>query len=251
MTRQQDTRTWYERYARRTGAARNDLRANPGVLFQTLAMEASLVRAARAMDQDPASARVLDVGCGGGGHLDQLVRLGYRAAHMTGVDILPERLAAAREAYPTARFIAADASQLDMPDGAFDLVFESTMFATLPDDALRVAIAREMTRVCCPGGYLLLIDWRIPKPGDPNYKALTHRELRKLFAVDCQTELVGMFHGALVPPLGRFLSAHIPSCYFLVATFLPVLVGQVVWLLRRLPVAASTSESDVTHEAHL
>lgn len=224
---------WYRDYYARTGSDRNDLRANPGVLFQALALEASVVRAARAMEIAPPTAKVLDIGCGGGGDLYHLVRLGFDPANVTGVDILEERLSRARELYPRARFIAADASRLDLPDESFDLVFESTMFATLPDEALSAAIAHEMVRLCKLGGYLLLVDWRTPKPGAPEYRALTKSRLARMFLSTGKAALVGMYRGALVPPVGRFLSRWLPSAYFLVAAVCPPLVGQVAYVLRK------------------
>lgn len=48
-----------------------------------------------------------------------------------------------------------------------------------------------------------------------------------------QTELITMEKGALIPPLGRFLSKNIPSIYFLVGKLFPLLVGQVAYLLRK------------------
>lgn len=235
MSRTEDTRQWYQNCYRKGGADRNDLRLNPGVLFQTLAMEASVVRASRIMRHDPETALVLDVGCGGAAGLYQLLRLGYMPEKITGMDILPERIAHAKRLYPQCRFIEGDASRMEFADGAFDLIHESTMFATLPDDDLSAAIAREMVRVCKPDGYLLLVDWRTPKPRDPNYKALTRRRLDKLFAVGTKTQLVKAFRGALVPPLGRFLSKRLPSSYFAVAAVVPFLVGQVAYLLKKNP----------------
>jgi 2-polyprenyl-3-methyl-5-hydroxy-6-metoxy-1,4-benzoquinol methylase len=60
------TSEWYIRYYEEKGNDRNDLLRNPGVLFQALSHEASIVYAVRAMNLDPQNARVLDVGCGGG-----------------------------------------------------------------------------------------------------------------------------------------------------------------------------------------
>ncbi len=209
------------------------MRANPGVLFQTLACEASVVRAARRIEHDPPAAKVLDVGCGGGGDLYHLLRLKYAPENVTAMDILPERLAEARRLYPQICFLEGDASCMKFPDAAFDLVFESTMFTTLPDEPLSTAIAREMLRVCRPQGYLLLVDWRIDKPGDSNYRALTRKRLKSLFAVGRDTHVVGTYPGALVPPVGRFLSTWLPGLYFCAAALFPFLVGQVVYLLRK------------------
>ena len=224
---------WYKSYYAKGGMDRNSLRLNPGVLFQILAAEKSLIFAVRNIAQDVTAAKVLDVGCGGGGDLYQLLRLGYVPENITGIDIQQDRLLAARRLYPSVHFVKGDASKMEFSGGAFDLVFESTMFATLPDEELSAKIAAEMLRVCKPGGYLMLVDWRTPKPGDANYLALTRTRLERLFSVNSETELVGLFPGALVPPLGRFLSKHLPSLYFLVVASFPFLVGQVAYLLRR------------------
>ena len=233
MNRPESTKQWYQEYYAKKGQDRNDLRRNREVLFQTLATEGSVVKAVHDIDHDPRKAAVLDVGCGGGGDLYQLLRLGYEPARITGIDILSERLERARQLYPNIKFIQADASQMEFSDESFDLVFESTMFATLPNDVLSAGIAREMVRVCKPGGYLLLVDWWTPKPRDPNYKALTRKRLWKLLAVDNDTELLGVYRGALVPPLGRRLSKWLPSMYFVAAGCFPFLVGQVAYLLRK------------------
>jgi ubiquinone/menaquinone biosynthesis C-methylase UbiE len=233
LNREISQKEWYQRYYGKTGQHRNDLRLNPEVLFQTLAYEASFLRALRDIRHDPKEVRILDVGCGGGGDIYQLLRVGYDPVKIIGVDIQEDRLAGAQRLYPQSQFIHADATRMSFDNSSFDLVFESTMFATLPNDRERVAIAAEMIRVCKVGGYLLLVDWRTPKPGDPNYKALTRKELRTLFSVGSATRLLGIYKGALVPPLGRFLSKHASSLYFLVATLFPFLVGQVAYVLMK------------------
>ncbi len=122
---------------------------------------------------------------------------------------------------------------MEFEDNAFDVVSESTLFVSLISNELRAAIASEMLRVCRPGGYLVLTDWRTPRPGNPNYKALTRREVRRLFRVGDGTELVARSCGALIPPLGRFLSHRAWPFYFLIAAMAPAFVGQVVYLLKK------------------
>lgn len=233
LSGEREQRVLYAESKRTRGTGRNDLRSNRGVLFQTLAFEASFVRAIYQVGFVPEEATVLDVGCGSGGTWYQFVRLGVRPENITGLEIQSERLEKAREVYPRARLIHGDARVMDVPSGSFDIVFESTMFATLPDRELRARIAGEMVRACRPGGYLILADWRIPKVGDHRLRALSRRELRSLFAVGGATRLEGAFNGALIPPVGRFMSKWLPWAYFLVATCCPVLVGQVVYVLRK------------------
>lgn len=233
MDREVAQEEWYQRYYKRAGAHRNDLRLNRGVLFQTLAYESSIVRAIHDVVHEPTMAHVLDVGVGGGGDLYHLLRLSYDPLKIVGIEIQSVRLEQARKLYPQIRFVNGDATCMVFEDNTFDLVFESTMFATLPNNKDRKAIASEMIRVCKSDGYLLLVDWRTPKPNDPNYKALTLKEVRKLFLIGSATHLISIYKGALVPPVGRFLSAHAPSLYFLIAAFFPFLVGQVSYLLKK------------------
>ena len=42
-----------------------------------------------------------------------------------------------------------------------------------------------------------------------------------------------MYRGALIPPLGRLLSAWMPALYFPVRSCFPLLCGQVVYLLKK------------------
>jgi len=224
---------WYLDYYARVGADRNSLRHNPGVMFQVLGLERSFISAIRKVEHDPKLAKVLDVGCGSGGDIYQLLRVSYLPENMSGIDVQRDRLDGAAATYRSISFINGDAAKISSADSSYDLVFESTMFATLPDQKVSEAIASEMIRVCSPNGYLLLLDWRIPKPGAPNYSALTKQRLEKMFYLGQRTELVGVYPGALVPPVGRFLSAYLPSMYFLVAALFPFLVGQVAYLLRK------------------
>jgi ubiquinone/menaquinone biosynthesis C-methylase UbiE len=227
------TRAWYDHYNRKYGSDRNSMRHNPGVLLQKIATDISVFRAFGSVPHNPQAAQVLDVGSGMGSDIYHLLRMGYLPENITGIDILTENIEAAKHLYPHIRFIHGDARRVEYADDAFDLVFESTMFATLPDDNLSGKIAAEMVRVCKSGGYILLIDWRTPKPFDSNYKALTQRRLRAMFSVGTDTRLIQVFKGALVPPLGRFLSKWLPSAYFITAAMMPFLVGQVTYLLQK------------------
>ena len=229
----QSTKASYRKYYAKHDVDRNDFLRNPGVLFQTFAFERANVEAFRSLDIDPVSARVLDVGCGTGASLLTLLRMGYQADGLRGVDINPDRIAAARALLPSVEIRCESADQLSFLSGEFDIVFESTMFLQLTDATLAKAIAAEMVRVTRVGGYLVLADWRFGKPFNPDYCAVTQRRLRHLFDVGGATRRHTVKRGALIPPVGRFLSRFIPSGYFLVQTFLPLLVGQTTTVLRR------------------
>lgn len=229
---QKATEDWYRAYAHRRGEDRNDILRNPGVLFQVLALQKSVVQALRTLPIQR-SWSVLDVGCGGGSSLIQFLSYGFPASALHGIDIVPERIEEARKRLPGVVLTCGDASKLDYAAGSFDLVLESTMFVQLTDEHLARDIAAEMIRVTRPGHYIMLIDWRY-RGRFVEYRALSDRRVRRLFNVGKDTRLHSRKRGALVPPLGRFISHRVPQLYFVVQSFLPFAVGQVTTVLQKL-----------------
>lgn len=116
----------------------------------------ALAHAAQRLAPQPGE-RVLDIATGTGWSARNMARMGART---TGVDIAPDLLAAARELSahldPEIDFVEADAEALPFDDGAFDAVI-STFGVMFAGD--HTAAARELARVCRPGGRIALIVW--------------------------------------------------------------------------------------------
>ncbi len=74
------------------------------MLHERQAAMLRLLAAHRATLPDPAAPlsgwRMAEVGCGAGGNLMDMLRLGLQPQHLTGIELLPERLDAARAALP-------------------------------------------------------------------------------------------------------------------------------------------------------
>jgi SAM-dependent methyltransferase len=96
--------------------------------------------------------RILDAGCGTGGNLVHLARMG----EAVGVDLAPEALAFCRRR--NVKALRARLAELPFAAGAFDVVtsFDVLYHAWVDDDKAAVA---EMARVLRPGGLLLV---RVP-----------------------------------------------------------------------------------------
>jgi SAM-dependent methyltransferase len=227
------TERYYSDYEARKGADRNDVLHNPEVLFQVLAAEAALISALRFLGPDRMQTKVFDVGCGDGTSLLPFLRLGFDPSNLMGVDIRTEKIRIAQERYPALQFQCADASNLQFPDEAFDLVQESMIFLQIPDDDLSSRIAREMLRLTKIGGHLVLSDWRFGKIGSREFNPLNRARISRLFEVGRMTIVRKVFRGSLVPPVGRFISKNLPSLYFTVRALFPFLVGQQVTVLQR------------------
>lgn len=100
--------------------------------------------------------RVLDVGCGTGAFLQELL-ISCPTLRVAGVDPCAEMLAIARKRLGSEVEIRPGwAEQLPFEDNSFDAVTSSSVFHYIrqPEQALR-----EMDRVLVPGGQLLVTDW--------------------------------------------------------------------------------------------
>jgi SAM-dependent methyltransferase len=108
----------------------------------------------------PAPARVADLGCGTGTLSVLLAEEGY---DVRGLDLSPEmvdraraKAAAAAPGLPVC-FAVGDASEPDLPAGAFDVVLSRHVLWALPDPA---AGLRRWCDLLAPGGRLLLVEGR-------------------------------------------------------------------------------------------
>ncbi|HEV57892.1 MAG TPA: SAM-dependent methyltransferase [Phycisphaerales bacterium] len=93
---------------------------------------------------------LLDVGCGTGHWSAFFAEWGYR---VTGVDVAPAMIAAARAAVPGCTFQVADARRLPFEDASFDVVASMAVLEFVGDP---VPVVREMVRCTRPGGTLLV-----------------------------------------------------------------------------------------------
>lgn len=151
---------------------------------------------------DLSEATVLDVGCGTGDDLRQLMRYGARSERMVGVDVLTDRLAKARDLSPHLRFELIDGTGLPFPDATFDLVLQSTVFSSILDAGTRQRLAAEMRRVVKPHGLIVWYDMRVTDPRNRDLVPMTRDGIRALFP-DCDVRLAAT---TLIPALARRLA---------------------------------------------
>ena len=230
---EQKTDEVYKKYYSKKGKDRNDLLRNPEVLFQTLAFDRSIISSVASTKLDPKAAKILDVGCGNGVSILNLLKLGFSPSHLYGIDIIEKRILEAQTRFPNVNWTHCNASRMKFKDNFFDCVMESTIFLQMTDVELSGKIANEMIRVTNRGRYILLIDWRYSHPFDKGYKGLSRNRIANLFNVGSKTSIFKVYRGALIPPVGRFVSKNIPGIYFVLQLLFPFLVGQMATVLRK------------------
>ena len=218
-----------ERYARRQDPGRYSL-LRPEVMHALQERQRALLGLlAQAGLHDLAGLRLLEVGCGAGGNLLELLRLGFAPAHLSGIELLPERLAMARAVLPEAvQLRGGDALQAEVTAQSLDIVFVSTVFSSLLDDGYQQRLADAMWSWLKPGGAVLWYDFTVDNPRNPDVRGVPLRRLRALFPHGRLTHR----RVTLAPPLARALARVHPGLLPL-ANSLPGLRTHVLaWVAR-------------------
>jgi len=118
-------------------------------------LQAGRLQAIQRMAISPGD-RILEVGVGTG------INLGLypRDCSITGIDLSDSMLErayerVARKSMRNVRLLQMDASRLTFEDGSFDIVYAPYLISVVPDP---VQVAREMRRVCRPGGRIVILN---------------------------------------------------------------------------------------------
>lgn len=192
-----------QRYARRDAGDRYSL-LRPEVWQMWQERQRALLKLLAQRPGAPAEWRATEVGCGAGGNLLDLLRLGLLPPHLTGIELLPERLAAARISLPEGvRLITGDAAEADVEPGTQDLVLQSTVFSSILDDMLQQRVADAMWRWLKPGGAVLWYDFTVDNPRNPDVRGVPLARVRSLFPQGRFTA----HRVTLAPPLARAFPA--------------------------------------------
>jgi SAM-dependent methyltransferase len=159
---------------------------------------------------DVSALRATEVGCGSGGNLLELLRLGFAPQNLTGLELLPERHAQARAVLPEATAVwLGDATQAPVAPASQDLVLQSTVFSSLLDDAFQQRLAHTMWQWLKPGGAVLWYDFTVNNPRNPDVRGLPLRRVQALFPQGRVTHR----RVTLAPPLARAVCALHPALY--------------------------------------
>lgn len=160
------------------------------------------------------SHRILDVGCGSGQVLAALQEWGAKPSDLYGIDLLTNRVTAAKENFPEIHFQESNAACLGFRDNSFDLVLLFTVFSSILDEQTRHRVAWEVSRVLKPSGAIVWYDFIYNNPGNPNVRGISRAIIRRLFP---QFQLI-LHKTTLLPPLARSLGRFTPYLYPLLST---------------------------------
>jgi len=171
---------------------------------------------------------VVDVGCGSGGFLRQLIDWGATPAKLTGTELQQDRLDLAQpRSAPGVHWHCGPLSAL--PAAGVDLVSAQTVMSSILDPDLRQRLAADMWRLLRPGGWCLVFDFRYNNPRNPHVRKVMRDELDSYWPGQrrhYQTLL-------LAPPVGRALAALPALCTETLAALAPPLRSHFIYMVQK------------------
>lgn len=228
--REDDVAAMAGRYARRAALAGLYDPLRPEVMqarHERLRVLAALLR--RHARAPLSELSLLEVGCGDGGNLLDLIGLGFDPARLLANELLPERAAAARARLPAAvRVLEGDALALPLPDASLDLVLQSTVFSSLLDPGFRARLAARLWAWLKPGGAVIWYDFAVDNPRNPDVAGMPMAELRRLFPA----ATIDARRLTLAPPLARRAAALHPALPALLNTVPLLRTHRLAWIAK-------------------
>lgn len=209
-----------ERYARRVPHDPRYSLLNPAALLALQERQRAMLALFKRLGwTDLSQLKLHEVGSGTGSNLIELMLMGFAPLNLSGVELLPERHAAARARLPAAvQLEQGDALTLTPPAASVDIVLQATVFSSLLDDAFQQRLADTMWAALKPGGGVLWYDFTVNNPRNPDVRGVPLARVRQLFPqARVQARRV-----TLAPPLARALVSMHPGLYA-AANALPLL----------------------------
>lgn len=156
--------------------------------------------------KDLSQLRILEMGCGSGGVLQEFISLGAEPSNLYGVDLLFDRLRVASCSLPACSYTTANGQQLPLPADSFDLVLQFTAFSSILDPSTKLSMAAEMVRVLKSGGGILWYDF-VWNPLNRQTDGIPLSQVKKLFpGMQITSRRI-----TLAPPLTRILLPRFQS----------------------------------------
>lgn len=176
-----------------------------------------------------ADVAILEIGCGRGVWLRELIQWGATPANIVGIDVLEDRIDDARRLCPPGvTLMAGNAATLDLPANRYDIVLQSMVFTSVLDASVRQAIARRMLSTVRPQGLILWYDYHVNNPRNPDVRGVRRREIEELFP-GCRIELTRV---TLAAPLARAVAPRSRAAYALLR-MLPMLRTHYLGAIRK------------------
>ena len=98
-----------------------------------------------------------------------------------GIDLLPDRISAAKKLSPMIDFKVSSGYSIPFSDAAMEMVSAHTVFSSILDTSAMVVLSNEMNRVLALGCYMMIYDYRISDPRNADTTGIRKAKLKGFF----------------------------------------------------------------------
>ncbi len=202
--------------------------SRPEVRFDDYRFQAKVCQLLKNINfSDFSSVEMLDVGCGSGAWLRQVLEWGGNPKMLHGIDILEDRIGLAKSLSPHLDFQVCDGLSIPFGEKSMSMVTANTVFSSIRSSDLRTTLANEMIRVLKNDGIILVSDFRISHPLNKNTIGINLSEIKRLFP----NFRIRWSSLTLAPPLSRCLAPFSPLLVHVLEVFFPLLRTHGVFLV--------------------
>ena len=178
-----------------------------------------------------ADLEILDVGSGSGGWLRMIIEWGASPDRLHGVDLLKDRIEKAKSISANGvDFRISNGWPLPYTDFSMNLCTASTVFSSILEEEARQILAQEMARVTKAKGWVMVFDYAVSDPRNPDTIGIGRREIKKLFH---ELELIKTYKLILAPPLLRRFPQWLLWVAYALETFFPFLCTHRLYVLKK------------------
>lgn len=168
---------------------------------------------------------LLEIGAGSGGNLYGFLSMGFQLKNMVANELLDDRVEVLKTNFPELEIHPGNVLDANFKR-QFDVVFQSTVFTSILDKALKQQIANKMLELVKPNGIILWYDFIYDNPNNKDVKGVSKQEIRQLFA---KASKITFKKVTLAPPIGR----RVGKLYGLLNGLFPFLRSHVVAVIEK------------------
>ena len=190
-----------ERYSRRNVGDRYSM-LRPEVWLSLHERQAAILQllSKHFPETNLADLKLLEVGSGEGGNLLDFLRFGFAPQNLCGLELLPERIAAAKKILPTGLSLyEGDACAANISSNSQDVVFQAVVFSSILDKEFQEKLAERMWQWVEIGGGVLWYDFIYNNPGNADVCGVSVSRIRELFP----NGKITIKRVTLAPPISR------------------------------------------------
>lgn len=198
-----------ERYERRR-TLNKDNPGDPHIISILSEKNKTLNKWIKLLPDDPDKLKLIEIGCGNGNNLLQLIKIGFNPLNLTANELLEDRVKAAKKNLPASiKLYSGNALELNLPVERFDVVYQSMVFSSILNKEFRFSLAKKMWEWVKPGGGILWYDFIYNNPFNKDVNGIPFKEIKQLFPEGKITR----WKITLAPPLARKVCKINPVLY--------------------------------------